>query len=64
MGREERPRNRWSPQLAGERAASLESREPVRPEIFLSATDFIRGFADGCHIQEVDVILFSTRYFM
>lgn len=30
----------------------------VRPEFFLLATDFIRGFADGCHHQKEENVLF------
>jgi hemerythrin-like domain-containing protein len=37
----------------------LESGQPVRPEFFLSATDFIRGFADGCHHQNEEGVLFK-----
>jgi hemerythrin-like domain-containing protein len=38
----------------------LESGQPVRPEFFLSATDFIRGFADGCHHQKEEGVLFTS----
>jgi hemerythrin-like domain-containing protein len=37
----------------------LESGQPVRPEFFLSATDFMRGFADGCHHQKEEGVLFT-----
>ena len=37
----------------------LENNQPVRPEFFLSATDFIRGFADGCHHQKEEGVLFT-----
>jgi hemerythrin-like domain-containing protein len=39
-------------------ADHLESGQPVRPEFFLSAVDFIRGFADGCHHQKEEGVLF------
>ena len=43
-----------------ERATNrLENGEAVRPEIFLSAVDFIRGFADGCHHQKEEGVLFK-----
>lgn len=37
----------------------LERGEFVRPEFFLSATDFIRGFADGCHHQKEEGVLYK-----
>jgi hemerythrin-like domain-containing protein len=40
-------------------ANQLENGKPVRPEFFLSATDFIRGFADGCHHQKEEGVLFK-----
>jgi hemerythrin-like domain-containing protein len=40
-------------------AARLENGQPVRPEFFLSATDFIRGFADGCHHRKEEGVLFT-----
>jgi hemerythrin-like domain-containing protein len=40
-------------------ADRLESGQPVRPEFFLSSTDFIRGFADGCHHQKEEGVLFA-----
>ncbi len=36
----------------------LDNGKPVQPEFFLSAVDFIRGFADGCHHQKEEGILF------
>ena len=43
-----------------ERATNrLENGEAVRPEFFLSAVDFIRGFADGCHHQKEEGVLFK-----
>ena len=40
-------------------AERLENGQPVRPEFFLSATEFIRGFADGCHHQKEEGVLFK-----
>lgn len=40
-------------------ANRLENGQPVRPEFFLSAVDFIRGFADGCHHQKEEGVLFK-----
>ena len=40
-------------------ADRLESGQPVRPEFFLSATDFMRGFADGCHHRKEEGVLFN-----
>lgn len=42
-----------------EAATQLENGQPVRPEFFLSATDFIRGFADGCHHRKEEGVLFK-----
>lgn len=36
----------------------LENGYPVRPEFFLAATDFMRGFADGCHHAKEEDVLF------
>lgn len=40
-------------------ADQLESGQKVRPEFFLTATEFIRGFADGCHHQKEEGVLFK-----
>lgn len=40
-------------------ANRLENGQTVRPEFFLSAADFIRGFADGCHHQKEEGVLFK-----
>jgi hemerythrin-like domain-containing protein len=32
----------------------------VRPEFFIDAADFIRGFADGCHHRKEENVLFKT----
>jgi len=37
----------------------LENGQAVRPEFFLSAVDFIRGFADGCHHRKEEGVLFK-----
>ena len=43
-----------------ERATNrLENGQAVRPEFFLSAVDFIRGFADGCHHRKEEGVLFK-----
>ncbi len=39
-------------------AARLEAGEDVRPEFFIQATDFIKGFADGCHHRKEEGVLF------
>ncbi len=36
----------------------LEKGTAVRPEFFLSATDFMRGYADGCHHAKEEGVLF------
>jgi hemerythrin-like domain-containing protein len=40
-------------------ANRLENGQPIRPEFFLSAVDFIRGCADGCHHQKEEGVLFK-----
>ena len=30
-------------------AALVDAGQPIRPGFFIEATDFVRGFADGCH---------------
>jgi hemerythrin-like domain-containing protein len=40
-------------------AGKLESGQAVRPEFFLFATDFIKGFADGCHHMKEEGVLFK-----
>jgi len=39
-------------------ADKLESGELIRPEFFLDAADFIKGFADGCHHKKEEGVLF------
>lgn len=38
----------------------LEGDRPIRPEFFLLAADFIRGFADGCHHKKEEGVLFPA----
>lgn len=38
----------------------LEKGQPVRPEFFIQASDFIKGFADGCHHLKEEGVLFKT----
>ena len=44
-------------ELAAER---LEKGDPIDPSFFLQAADFIRGFADGCHHQKEEGVLFEA----
>lgn len=39
-------------------ANRLEAGEPISPEFFLSAVEFVRGFADGCHHRKEEGSLF------
>lgn len=39
---------------------SIEQGTNVRPGLFLDATEFIRGFADGCHHRKEENVLFTT----
>jgi hemerythrin-like domain-containing protein len=41
-------------------ASALDRRQPVRPGFFLEAADFIAGFADGCHHQKEEGVLFDA----
>jgi len=38
----------------------LDSGQEVRPEFFLQAADFIKGFADGCHHRKEEGVLFEA----
>ncbi len=38
----------------------LEEGETIEPNFFIEATDFIRGFADGCHHQKEEGVLFKA----
>jgi hemerythrin-like domain-containing protein len=41
-------------------AGRLEHGEPVRPGFFIDASDFIKGFADGCHHLKEEGVLFEA----
>lgn len=41
-------------------ADKLEAGEVVRPGFFIDASDFIKGFADGCHHKKEEGVLFKT----
>ena len=41
-------------------ADELEQGTAIRPEFFIDATDFIKGFADGCHHVKEEQVLFKT----
>ena len=44
-----------------EKAANrLEQNQAVRPGLFIEATDFIKGFADGCHHKKEEGVLFQS----
>jgi len=38
----------------------LESDKTIRPGFFIEATDFIKGFADGCHHKKEEGVLFPS----
>ncbi len=38
----------------------LEQGQPVRPGFFIDASDFIKGFADGCHHRKEEGVLFEA----
>ncbi len=38
----------------------LSQNQPIRPEFFIQATDFIKGFADGCHHVKEEGVLFKS----
>lgn len=38
----------------------LEAGQAVRPEFFLDAAEFIRGFGDGCHHAKEESVLFKA----
>jgi len=40
-------------------ARRLAAGESIRPGFFLDAADFIKGFADGCHHQKEEGVLFK-----
>lgn len=41
-------------------AGELERGGTVRPEFFLEASDFVAGFADGCHHRKEEGVLFGA----
>jgi hemerythrin-like domain-containing protein len=41
-------------------AQKLEQGQAVRPGLFIEATDFIKGFADGCHHKKEEGVLFPA----
>ncbi len=41
-------------------ARRVEAGQALRPEFFVDAADFIRGFADGCHHMKEEGVLFKT----
>jgi len=41
-------------------ANKLEEGVPVRPRLFIEAAEFIKGFADGCHHQKEEGVLFQS----
>jgi hemerythrin-like domain-containing protein len=41
-------------------AGRLENGQAVRPSFFSDAADFIKGFADGCHHQKEEGVLFKA----
>ena len=41
-------------------ATRLENGQQVRPGFFLDASDFIKGFADGCHHKKEEGVLFQS----
>ncbi len=41
-------------------AVRLEASEPIDPSYFVEAADFIKGFADGCHHQKEEGVLFPA----
>jgi hemerythrin-like domain-containing protein len=47
--------------IALERAAQrTEQGEPLNPDFFIDAADFIKGFADGCHHRKEEGVLFKA----
>jgi hemerythrin-like domain-containing protein len=41
-------------------ADQVEEGQAVRPAFFIDAADFVRGFADGCHHQKEEGVLFKA----
>jgi hemerythrin-like domain-containing protein len=43
-------------------ASQLEQGKTVRPEFFMDAAAFIKGFADGCHHKKEEGVLFEAMF--
>jgi hemerythrin-like domain-containing protein len=41
-------------------ADRLEQNQPMRPGFFIDVSDFIQGFADGCHHRKEEGVLFEA----
>jgi hemerythrin-like domain-containing protein len=41
-------------------AQRTEQGQPLRPDFFIDAADFIKGFADGCHHKKEEGVLFKA----
>jgi hemerythrin-like domain-containing protein len=41
-------------------AARIDAGQPMRPGFFIEATDFVKGFADGCHHRKEEGVLFTA----
>ncbi len=41
-------------------AARIDAGQSMRPGFFIEATDFIKGFADGCHHRKEEGVLFTA----
>ncbi len=41
-------------------AARVAAGQPMRPGFFIEATDFVKGFADGCHHRKEEGVLFAA----
>ena len=41
-------------------AGRLEKGQEIRPGLFVEATDFVKGFADGCHHKKEEGVLFAS----
>ena len=41
-------------------ALLVDAGQPIRPGFFIEATDFVRGFADGCHHRKEEGVLFTA----
>ena len=41
-------------------AARVDAGQPMRPGFFIEATDFVKGFADGCHHRKEEGVLFTA----